>query len=652
MQPLNAEDPDRIGGYRLLGRLGEGGMGRVYLARSERGRTVAVKVVRAELAQQDDFRKRFALEINAARRVGSPDHASDGPQGAGTRTEWTAPVLDADTEAATPWVATGYVAGPALSEVVDKQYGPLPRASVLGLASGLTQALRAVHGAGLVHRDLKPSNVLITIDGPRVIDFGIARALDTTVQSGGGLTRTGGLVGSPGFMSPEQVRGERVTGASDVFCLGAVLAYAATGRMPFGSADSGMHALLFRIAEEEPDLGGLDGELLDIVTACLAKEPAARPSLDDLAARTDGALDNRAWLPGEVFAELGRHAVQLLDKEDPDGGPHREAPPAEKPGASEQPGAGGVFGPAPSLTGPAYGTPPGAPQSTPHHSPGPGPYGPLASPPYGPPYAGGPAGPGGTPPPTGPSGTPPPGTGPYEERATGAPAQKERGGPVREARNALGLTIGLNTALVVFMLWLLAFLVVDAIVLTKLDHLITYYEPDEELEDHGFGGLRSVVGMLYLGGWPVLFAVALLWLTWFRRMRLNAEAFAPNGMRYPAMMAVVAWFIPFANLVLPKQILNDVWRASATTPSGKRRPGTPRVPRTLHTVWWLVWLVYLFLFTAGIRWAKATEASTAQSYAVGELLTHGAGLLTAFLAMFVVLRLTRHQHARIRAAAA
>ncbi|MBR7676182.1 serine/threonine protein kinase, partial [Streptomyces daliensis] len=157
MKRLSTEDPRWIGGYRLLGRLGEGGMGLVYLARSERGRTVAVKVVQSELARQPDFRRRFALEIAAARRVG------------GT---WTAPVLDADTEADTPWVATGYVAGPSLTEVVDEHYGPLPEHSVTALASGLVQALRAVHDAGLIHRDLKPSNVLITIDGPRVIDFG------------------------------------------------------------------------------------------------------------------------------------------------------------------------------------------------------------------------------------------------------------------------------------------------------------------------------------------------------------------------------------------------------------------------------------------------------------------------------------------------
>jgi eukaryotic-like serine/threonine-protein kinase len=302
MERLTPEDPRRIGGFRLLNRLGEGGMGLVYLARSDRGRTVAVKVVKSDLASQPDFRSRFAREITAARRVGGA---------------WTAPVLDADPDAETPWVATGYVAGPSLAEVVGDQYGPLPAQSVMGLAAGLAHALRDIHGAGLVHRDLKPSNILITIDGPRVIDFGIARALDATVESSGGLTRTGMVVGSPGFMSPEQVRGVPVTAASDIFCMGTVLAYAATGRMPFGTAGNEVHALMFRIAEEEPDLTGLSGELLGIVSDCLVKNPERRPGLAELVSRTDGALKG-TWLPGEVLAELGRHAVQLLDSEDPE----------------------------------------------------------------------------------------------------------------------------------------------------------------------------------------------------------------------------------------------------------------------------------------------------------------------------------------------
>ncbi|WP_346074472.1 serine/threonine-protein kinase, partial [Streptomyces thermogriseus] len=307
MQRLAPDDPQRIGAYRLLARLGAGGMGQVYLARSDRGRTVAVKLVRQELAQQEEFRARFRQEVQAARRVGG---------------HWTAPVLDADTEAAVPWVATGYVAGPSLQQVVGHDHGPLPERSVRILAAGLAGALKDIHAAGLVHRDLKPSNVLVTIDGPRVIDFGIARALETVTD--GGLTRTGALVGSPGFMAPEQVRGDRITPACDVFCLGSVLAYAATGALPFGGADSGVHALMYRIAEEEPDLEGVPEGIADLVRDCLRKDPAARPTLDQIVRRTgagDTVADGRLrdpWLPGALVAQLGRHAVRLLDAENPE----------------------------------------------------------------------------------------------------------------------------------------------------------------------------------------------------------------------------------------------------------------------------------------------------------------------------------------------
>ncbi|MGW1091652.1 serine/threonine-protein kinase [Streptomyces sp. NPDC002596] len=312
MEKLGSTDPQRIGAYRLLGRLGAGGMGQVYLARSDRGRTVAIKLVRQELAEQQEFRDRFRQEVQAARQVGSA---------------WTAPVLDADTEAAVPWVATGYVAGPSLQVTVSgragapvgpasRPFGPLPERSVHILGAGLTRALQAIHSAGLVHRDLKPSNILLTIDGPRVIDFGIARALDTVTD--GGLTRTGALVGSPGFMAPEQVRGERVTAACDVFCLGSVLAYAATGRLPFGGADNEVHALMFRIAQEDPDLTGIPVDLVDLVRDCLLKDPAARPTTDAILERLAEDEPAEPWLPGALLAQLGRHAVELLDSEDPE----------------------------------------------------------------------------------------------------------------------------------------------------------------------------------------------------------------------------------------------------------------------------------------------------------------------------------------------
>ncbi|MGW7816970.1 serine/threonine-protein kinase [Streptomyces puniciscabiei] len=366
MEKLAAGDPQRIGGYRLLARLGAGGMGHVYLARSDRGRTVAVKLVREELAEQEEFRARFRQEVEAARRVGG---------------YWTAPVLDADTEAAVPWVATGYVAGPSLQQVVGHDHGALPERSVRILAAGLAHALKDIHAAGIVHRDLKPSNVLVTIDGPRVIDFGIARALETTSLGGEGLTRTGSLVGSPGFMAPEQVRGDRITPACDVFCLGSVLAYAATGALPFGSANSGVHALMFRIAQEEPDLSGVPEGIADLVRECLRKEPGGRPSLDAILERT-GAEDTVAggrsrdpWLPGALVAQLGRHAVQLLEVEDPegDGGPGAGSSPGAGAGASRGAGASSGAG-APGGTRPSAGS--GFPPAPPVQESAPGAGGP------------------------------------------------------------------------------------------------------------------------------------------------------------------------------------------------------------------------------------------------------------------------------------
>jgi serine/threonine protein kinase len=385
MKPLGPQDPQTIGDYRLVGKLGEGGMGQVYVARSARGRTVALKLVLPELARQPEFRQRFRNEVDAARRTG------------GT---WTAPVLDADLEAATPWVATGYVAGPSLHEVVASLHGPLPERSVLALANGLSRALADIHHAGLIHRDLKPSNVLVTIDGPRVIDFGIARAAGATADATGALTRTGSVVGSPGFMSPEQCRGEPLTPASDVFCLGSVLAFAATGRSPFGNPDSAMHVLMLRIIQDEKDLSGLPDRLRELITACLAPHPNARPTLDQLLAHTaEGDLWDDAgqsirlgkqvpdpWLPSTLLAGLGRQAVGLLDSEEPSAAPPGWTPTAVVPGTT------GGFGP-PTTAGGAGASPhyaptafAGPPQPPPGPRPGPGPggYAPTPAPPANP----------------------------------------------------------------------------------------------------------------------------------------------------------------------------------------------------------------------------------------------------------------------------
>lgn len=346
MEPLDPADPHRIGPYRLLSRLGAGGTGQVYLARSDRGRTVAVKLVHPDLALREEFRVRFRQQVAAARRVGG---------------DWTAPLLDADTETRVPWFATGYVAGPSLRQAVARDFGPLPPRTVRILATGLAYALRDIHRAGLIHRDLKPSNVLLTLDGPRVIDLGIARAPDgldaldgldeldrggpdAAYGPGQGLARPGVLVGSPGFMAPEQVRGEPVTPACDVFRMGAVLAFAATGRPPFGDTEQpgGAGGLLLRVAEAEADLAGVNADLLDLVRACLLKDPAARPTSAEVSARVgaaDTVADGRAlepWLPTPLVALLGRHAVALLDRED--AGPDR--PPVPRPAHPPTYGAG------------------------------------------------------------------------------------------------------------------------------------------------------------------------------------------------------------------------------------------------------------------------------------------------------------------------
>ncbi|GAA3103768.1 serine/threonine-protein kinase [Streptomyces echinatus] len=295
MQPLEVDEPATVGPYRLLGRLGSGGMGRVYLGRSAGGRTVAVKIVHPHFALDEEFRARFRREVEAARRVGGA---------------WTAPVLDADPEAAVPWVATAYAAGPSLAAAVSEG-GPLPAHTVRALGAGLAEALTAVHEQGLVHRDVKPSNVLLTLDGPLLIDFGIARAMDGTAS----LTSTGVSIGSPGYVSPEQILGKGVTGAADVFSLGAVLAYAATGEQPFRGDSSA--ALLYKVVHEEPELGGLDGELRELAAACLTKDPAARPGPAEVSRRLapEGAarLVAGGWLPGTLVEQVSRGVVRLLN---------------------------------------------------------------------------------------------------------------------------------------------------------------------------------------------------------------------------------------------------------------------------------------------------------------------------------------------------
>jgi Protein kinase domain len=284
--PLRKWDPEQVGGYVLLGRLGAGAMGQVYLGRSAAGRLVAVKMIKSELAEEPDFRTRFGQEVAAARRVSGA---------------FTAAVVAADSEADVPWLATVYVPAPSLSRLV-RGCGPLPVPAVRWLAAGCAEALEAIHGVGLVHRDLKPSNVLVSPDGPRVIDFGLARAAER-IQ----LTVTRGSVGTPAYMAPEQARDTRqATSASDVFSLGATILFAATGHPPY-QGETVMDVLV-RLATEPPDLSGLPPELAGVVTDCLERDPRSRPTTASIVSRlaADGDLES-APLPAAAFALIDEY---------------------------------------------------------------------------------------------------------------------------------------------------------------------------------------------------------------------------------------------------------------------------------------------------------------------------------------------------------
>lgn len=281
---LQPDDPRQIGPFQLLGRLGAGGMGHVFLGRAASGALVAVKSVRPDLAGNPEFRERFRHEVSAARRVESP---------------FTVRLVDADVAGAVPWLATAYIGGPSLADAV-LEHGPLPVPSVLVLAAGLAEGLAATHAADVVHRDLKPSNVLLAADGPRLIDFGVSRAAETSA-----LTQTGLILGSPGFLSPEQAEGRTVGPASDVFSLGAVITFAATGEGPFGTGASA--ALLYRVVYSRPFLGRLPAEIRLLTERCLAKDPAHRPAIKELQAELgDRAPAGAAaqWLPEPVAVSL------------------------------------------------------------------------------------------------------------------------------------------------------------------------------------------------------------------------------------------------------------------------------------------------------------------------------------------------------------
>ncbi|MFI6462669.1 PQQ-binding-like beta-propeller repeat protein [Streptomyces sp. NPDC050538] len=335
---LTQHDPRRIGPFEVLGRLGAGGMGLVYLARSASGRRVAIKTVRTELAEDQLFRVRFTREVEAARAVSG---------------FYTAAVVDADPRAAVPWLATAYVPAPSLEEIVN-ECGPMPAQAVRWLAAGVAEALQSIHGAGLVHRDLKPSNVLVVEDGPRVIDFGIASGVSNTR-----LTMTNVAVGTPAYMSPEQAKDSRsVTGASDVFSLGSMLVFAATGHPPFHGANP--VETVFMLLREGPDLTGLPDELRPLIESCMQMEATGRPNPADLQAQlaphlfgsgSDDSGTASAWLP--------ERAVGLIETRRGGRPPVKPAPTSGRSGG----GRGAV--PPPPSHDPVVPVPVGAPDTGP-----------------------------------------------------------------------------------------------------------------------------------------------------------------------------------------------------------------------------------------------------------------------------------------------
>jgi serine/threonine protein kinase len=313
LAPLRRHDPARVGPYLLLGRLGAGAMGRVYLGRSPAGRLVAVKTIRDDFAEEPDFRDRFAHEVAAARRVSGV---------------FTAAVVAADPEAEVPWLATAYVPAPSLTRLVET-CGPLPVPAVRWLAAGCAEALESIHTAGLVHRDLKPSNVLVSLDGPQVIDFGVARAVER-IQ----LTATREALGTPAYMAPEQAREARSTGpASDVFSLGSTLLYAATGHAPYQGETT--VDVLVRLATEPPDLGGLPAELADPLERCFDRDPDRRPTPAQLVARIAATMrfegnDGSRSLPPRAVALIEDHRRRPLPAEPVEGTEHPSLPGREQ----------------------------------------------------------------------------------------------------------------------------------------------------------------------------------------------------------------------------------------------------------------------------------------------------------------------------------
>ncbi len=294
VESLRPGDLPEIGGYRLLARLGEGGMGEVFLARTPSGRPLALKTVHRELSLEPDFAERFAREIRTNDRV---------------RSAWTVSVVDFSAPGVLPqWLATEYIAAPSLGDWVHR-HGPLTAPAVRCLARELSSALVAVRAAGVVHRDIKPANVLLGPERPFLIDFGIARAVRDPRH-----TRTGAVIGTPGFLAPEQATGAVAGAPADVFSLAAVLVYAATGRSPFlaGAEELQLPALLYRIVHDEPLLDGVPEALLPLVRECLAKDPGRRPTAEEVRARLGATEEDWSTAaPAALVADAGHREAEL-----------------------------------------------------------------------------------------------------------------------------------------------------------------------------------------------------------------------------------------------------------------------------------------------------------------------------------------------------
>ncbi|WP_197287668.1 protein kinase domain-containing protein [Streptomyces apocyni] len=652
MWPLDEADPLRIGPYRLLARLGEGGMGTVFLAEGSGGERVALKSIRQGYADEPGFRARFVREIETAGMV---------------RTEGIARVVDSEPggDGQRPWVATEFVPSLSLQQLVTAQ-GPLPARSVGALAVGLGRALEAVHAAGLIHRDVKPSNILLTVEGPRLIDFGVARLVDASTS--GALTRTGASVGSPGYMSPEQVLGRSLSPASDVFGLGGVLVFATTGELPFPVEDTAnQHALMFAVVQQDPSHERVPAELRDIVADCLDKEPGGRPDAATLverlgayAAVLDGgagaARDAEPWLPARALAEVARISGRAVTQGEwrPRGGGA---------GAGSSPGAGSGDGSASgdhvAEAAPAAPAQPAQRPGSPPPPPDNLPYVPTVTAPAGPPPQAPPRAPGAPPTPQRAEASPPraeaspqradvspqlprparaqppqparaqrprphyvrkepiPGSRPIwtpPPRASAAPPPSAAS-PWVTRQAVLRSPESLATVLSWLFGLYIAFKCVAIVIVQGFVNEIGGWQRANQAQWTDVYDLVENMGTLVMLDSLALIAIYVVMLMWFWRVRGNAEVFAPGEQRYSPGMAIGGWFIPVGSWIIPGKIAFDIWYASLrdrdrgrTTDRGwvttRRFPG-----RHLLSWWWGCTVVFSIAFFVLAFFPDALESA-------------------------------------------